>query len=146
MYLDSCIVIKLLVVEPDSEFFIDELEGKPLVTSELTPVEVFSALLARERAGKIEAADRKRAWKEFHARVDTREIRIEPMNATALRKAAQCLELCHPAVPLRALDALHLAACDLAQEFPLCTTDARMRAAAQRMAVPVFPDKLPLKI
>jgi len=145
MYLDSCIIVKLLVVEPDSEFFIRALEGKPLVTSELAHVEVFSALLARERARKIGAPDRRAAWKEFHARVGAGEIKIEPFNSTALRKAAHCLEQCHPDVPLRALDALHLAACDLAQEFPLCTTDARMRDAAQLIAVPVFPETVPLK-
>jgi predicted nucleic acid-binding protein len=43
-------------------------------------------------------------------------------------------------VPLRTLDALHIAACDLSQDFPLCTTDARMRAAAERFGIPVFPE------
>ena len=61
MYLDACIIVKLLVVEPDSEFFIRSLEGQPLVTSELALAEVFSALLARERNRKISAADRRRA-------------------------------------------------------------------------------------
>ena len=65
MYLDSCIIVKLLVVEPDSEFFIGSLEGKALATSELAGAEVLSALLARERSGKINAAERRRAWKEF---------------------------------------------------------------------------------
>ncbi|NDD39013.1 MAG: hypothetical protein EB082_11495, partial [Verrucomicrobia bacterium] len=55
MYLDSCILVKLLVVEPDSEFFIGALEGRQLVTSQLAQTEIFSALLARERAGKISA-------------------------------------------------------------------------------------------
>ncbi len=145
MYLDSCIIVKLLVVEPDSESFVGALNGKPLVTSELAQVEVFSALLARERAGKIEAADRQRAWEEFHARTAAGEIKIEPLNPIALRKAAQCLERCHPNIPLRTLDAIHLATVDLCQEFPFCTTDARMRAAAQLIAVPVFPEELPLK-
>lgn len=95
MYLDSCIIVKLLVVEPDSEFFIGALNGKPLVTSELAQAEVFSALLARERAGKIEAADRRRAWQEYHARVGAGEIKVEPLNSITLRKAVQCLERCH---------------------------------------------------
>jgi predicted nucleic acid-binding protein len=146
MYLDSCIIVKLLVAEPDSEFFIRLLEGQRLVTSELAQTEVFSALLARERAGKIDAADRRLAWKEFHARVADGEIKFEPLNSTVLRKAIHCLEHCHPPAPLRTLDAIHLATCDLAQEFPLCTTDARMYAAAQIMHVPVMPEKLPVKI
>ena len=56
------------------------------------------------------------------------------------------IQASHPDVPLRSLGALHVAACDLAQEFPLCTTDARMHAAAQRVHLPVFPKTLPVKI
>ena len=139
MYLDSCIIVKLLVIEPDSEFFIGSLEGKPLVTSELAQAEVFSALLARERAGKISAADRRRAWKEFEARINAGEIRIESLNATVLRKARQLLERCHPQVPLRTLDALHLATADLCQDFPMTTTDGRLRDAATLLGIDLFP-------
>lgn len=139
MYLDSCIIVKLLVTEPDSEFFIGLLEGKPLVTSELAETEVFSALLARERAGKIAAADRRRAWKEFQARIAEKEIRVEPLNSTVLRKANHLLERCHPKIPLRTLDALHLATADLCHDFPLTTTDGRLRDAATLLGFKVFP-------
>ena len=139
MYLDSCIIVKLLVTEPDSEFFISSLEGEVLVTSELSQPEVFSALLARERAGKISATDRRRAWKEFQARVATEEIRIEPLESRVLQKATVLLERCHPAVPLRTLDALHLATADLCHDFPLTTTDGRLRDAAILLGFQVFP-------
>jgi predicted nucleic acid-binding protein len=139
MYLDSCIIVKLLVVEPDSEFFIRSLEGQALVTSELARTEVFSALLARERAGKISVADRHLAWREFEERVKTKEIKIEPMNSIVLRKANHSLEKCHPEVPLRTLDAIHLATVDLCQDFPLVTTDGRLRDAATRLGIEVFP-------
>ncbi len=139
MYLDSCIIVKLLVMEPDSEFFIDSLEGQSLVTSELAQTEVFSALLVRERAGKISSADRRRAWKEFEARIKAGEIRIESLNSTVLRKANHLLERCHPQVPLRTLDALHLAAADLCQDFPMTTTDGRLRDAATLLGIELFP-------
>ena len=139
MYLDSCILVKLLVVEPDSEFFIRSLEGQPLVTSELAQTEVFSALLARERAGKISVTDRRRAWHEFEARIEAGEIRIEPLNSIVLRKARHSLERCHPKVPLRTLDAIHLATADLCHDFPLTTTDGRLRDAATLMGFKVFP-------
>jgi len=139
MYLDSCIIVKLLVTEPDSEFFIRSLEGEALVTSELAQAEVFSALLARERAGKINAADRRRAWKEFQARIEAEEIGIEPLNSVVLRKTVQCLEQCHPNVPLRTLDAIHLATADLCQDFPLATTDARLADAAKLLKMEIFP-------
>jgi predicted nucleic acid-binding protein len=139
MYLDSCIIVKLLVVEPDSEFFIGSLEGKPLVTSELAQTEVFSALLARERAGKISSADRRRAWLEFEARIEAKEIRIEKMNSVVFHKATHLLERCHPKVPLRTLDAIHLATADMCHDFPLVTTDGRLRDAAQLMGFSIFP-------
>jgi predicted nucleic acid-binding protein len=139
MYLDSCIIVKLLVAEPDSEFFIRSLEGRALVTSELARTEVFSALLARERAGKISTTDRRRAWREFEDRVTAREIKLEPLNAIVLRKATHSLEQCHPEVPLRTLDAIHLATADLCQDFPLATTDGRLRDAAALLGMEVFP-------
>jgi predicted nucleic acid-binding protein len=139
MYLDSCIFVKLLVVEPDSEFFMDALEGQPLVTSELAQTEVFSALLARERAGRINSGDRRRAWREFQARIEGKEIRFEPLNSIVLRKAMHSLDRCHPGVPLRTLDAIHLATADICHDFPLATTDGRLRDAATLLGFSVFP-------
>jgi len=146
MYLDTSIVVKLLASEPDSEFFIRSLEGKQLTTSELARTEVFSALLARERAGKISRTERQLAWKEFETRIADEEIKIEPLNSIVLRKATQCLEYCHPSVPLRTLDAIHLATADLCQDFPLVTTDVRLATAARTMHIPVFPEELPVKL
>ena len=139
MYLDSCIIVKLLVVEPDSDFFISSLEGKPLVTSELALTEVFAALLAREHAGKISAMDRRRAWQELEARIEAKELHVETLSSTGLRKARNTLERCHPKAPLRTLDAVHLAAMDLCQEFPLATTDGRLREAATLLGFSLFP-------
>jgi hypothetical protein len=51
------------------------------------------------------------------------------------------LESCRPQVPLRTLDAIHAAACDLSQDFPLCSTDPRMREAARLLKIPVFPEE-----
>jgi predicted nucleic acid-binding protein len=146
MYLDTSIIVKLLVAEPDSEFFIRSLEGEQLTTSELARTEVFSALLARERAKKISVSERQLAWREFEARITNEEIKIEPLNSVVLRKATQCLEYCHPSVPLRTLDAIHLATADLCQDFPLVTTDVRLADAARTMHIPVFPENLPLKL
>lgn len=139
MYLDSCIIVKLLVVEPDSDFFIRSLAGKTLVSSELSRTEVFSALLARERGGKISTAERRRAWREFEKRIADEEIQLEPLEATVLRKAVHLLERCHPQVPLRTLDAIHLATADLLQDFPLVTTDGRLRDAATLSGSQIFP-------
>jgi predicted nucleic acid-binding protein len=146
MYLDTGILVKLLTPELETAFFEEQLRGHVLVTSELTLVEVKSALFAKERAGAITPALRQRAEAKFQEMIDKEIIVLRNLNNRVLLKAAQTIKACHPKIPLRALDALHVATCDLAQEFPLCTTDSRMHAAAEAMHLPVFPERLPVRI
>jgi predicted nucleic acid-binding protein len=146
MYLDTGILVKLLTPEPETAFFERELRGHPLATSELALVEVKSALLTKERAKLISYEQRLRAEAKFAEMIGQELLELHDLNNRTLRKATQVLQACQPEVPLRALDALHVATCDLAQEFPLCTTDARMHAAAQKIHLPVFPEKLPLSL
>lgn len=139
MYLDTAILIKLLVKEKDSEFFQSSLAGRILSSSELARTEVWSALLSKERHGAISREQREAAWQVFSSQVESERILLHPLNETVLKKANHILARCHPAVPLRTLDAIHTAACDLVQDFPLCTTDSRMRDAAKVVGIPVFP-------
>jgi hypothetical protein len=44
-----------------------------------------------------------------------------------------------PTVALRSLAALHLAACDQTQDWPLCTTVARMLQAVEVLRFPLTP-------
>jgi predicted nucleic acid-binding protein len=139
MYLDSAIIVKLLVEEPDTALFVQALVGHTLSSSELAAPEVLSALLGKERKKLITKAQRIEAWQAFNARVQSWDIILHPLNGVVLKKANHILEHCHPAVPLRTLDAIHAAACDLVQDFPLCTTDKRMREAAGVLGIPIFP-------
>lgn len=139
MYLDSAIIIKLLVAEPDSDIFQNSLEGKILSSSELALTEVWSALLAKERNKAISAKQRAEAWQVFMERLQTKQFVLQPLDKTVLKRANHILQRCHPAVPLRTLDAIHTAACDLSHDFPFCTTDKRMRDAARVLGIPVFP-------
>lgn len=145
MYLDTGILVKLLTPELESAFFERELLGQSLTTSELALVEVRSALFAKERGNLLLPAHRGKAEAKFQSMIGDQILSLHSLDNRTLRKAAQIIHGCHPAVPLRALDAIHVAACDLAQDFPLCTTDARMHAAARLMHIPVFPENLPLK-
>ena len=140
MYLDSSIIVKLLVDEPETKALVAALVGQPLSSCELAIPEVRSALLGKEREKRISAAQREAAWLLFRERVRSEEIELYPLSSATLRKAAQVMERCHPGVALRTLDAIHTAACDLSQDFPLCTTDKRMRDAAGVLGIPVFPE------
>lgn len=146
MYLDTGILVKLLTPEPETAWFERELRGHPMATSELARVEIKSALSAKERAKVISREQRLRAEAKLSELIDQEILELKNLDHRVLKKARQVIEACHPNIPLRALDALHVASCDLSQEFPLCTTDARMHSAARAMHVPVFPENLPLTI
>src|SRR5688572_25947450 len=113
MYLDSGIIVKLLVREPDSEFFNNALSGHALDSSELCLAEVSSALLAKERAGSISRNERMRAAVRFEEMVRDEILRLLPLDIRTVRRSAAILGACHPGVALRTLDALHVATCDL---------------------------------
>jgi uncharacterized protein len=146
MYLDTGILVKLLTPEPETAWFERALRGHSLATSELALVEIKSALFSKERAKVITRELRLRAEAKFAEMIESEGVQLLNLNGQVLKKATRVIETCHPRVPLRALDALHVAQCDLAQEFPICTTDGRMHAAAREMGIPVFPENLPLKI
>lgn len=142
MYLDSCTIVKLLTQEEDSEFYQAHLFGQALTSSELAWTEVNSALLMKERQGRLTPEERAFAWGTFEQLVAREELRLHKLNFVTLKKANQVLRVTHPKVALRALDAIHVAACDLSQDFPLCTADRRMREAAKVLGIPLFPETL----
>jgi predicted nucleic acid-binding protein len=142
MYLDSCIIVKLLVREPDSRWFDQNLRGQTFETSELALAEVRSALLAKERAGHISSRERVSAGEKFQALMEDDLIRLLPLHRRVLERASAMQLACHPRIPLRTLDALHVATCDLHHGDTLATTDGRLRAAAEQFAIGLFPKRL----
>src|SRR4051812_28330748 len=113
MYLDSAIIVKLLVRESDSDWFDRELAGHSFQTSELALTEVRSALLAKERAGHITSRERTTAGEKFISMIESELIKLFPLNRRVLERASAMQLACHPRIPLRTLDALHVATCDM---------------------------------
>ena len=109
MYLDSAIIVKLLVREPDSDWFNTALLGQHFETSELALAEVRSALLAKERAGHIASQERVRAGEKFAVMTNEDVVRLLPLNRLVLQRAVAIQLACHPRIPLRTLDAVHVA-------------------------------------
>jgi predicted nucleic acid-binding protein len=139
MYLDTAIIVKLLVREPDSDWFDRHLVGQHLESSELALTEVRSALLAKERAGHITSPERVAGGEKLREMVEEQVLRLLPLNRAVLDRASAIQLACHPKIPLRTLDALHVATCDLHRSGKLATTDARMRAAAEQFAMELLP-------
>ena len=139
MYLDSAIIVKLLVREPDSEWFARNLSGHSFDTSELALTEVCGALLFKERDNQITAKERIKAAEKFISMVEDELILLRPLNRKVLERASAIQLACHPRVPLRTLDALHVATCDLHHGGALATTDRRMRAACVQLGIALLP-------
>ncbi|MEO7300947.1 MAG: type II toxin-antitoxin system VapC family toxin [Verrucomicrobiota bacterium] len=142
MYLDSAIIVKLLVREPDSDWFARNLSGHSFDTSELALAEVCAALLFKERGGDIKAVEREKATGKFFSMVDDELIMVRPLNRKAIDRARAIQIACHPHIPLRTLDALHVATCDLHHLGTLATTDRRMRAACEQFAIALIPARM----
>ncbi|MGA2178100.1 MAG: type II toxin-antitoxin system VapC family toxin [Verrucomicrobiota bacterium] len=142
MYLDSAIIVKLIVREAGSDWFSRNLARHSFETSELALAEVRSALLAKERAGHITASERIMAGKKFLMMVEDDLIRLFPLNRGVLERASAIQLACHPRIPLRTLDALHVATCDLHHSEALSTTDGRIRGACEQFAIALVPAKL----
>ena len=141
MYLDSAIIVKLLVREHDSAWFEKNLTGQRFETSELALSEVCGALLFKERQSEIVPAERVRAMEKFSSMVEEEAIVLHPLNRKVLERARAIQLACHPRVPLRTLDALHVATCDLHHGGTLATTDRRMRAACEQLGIALMPAK-----
>lgn len=139
MYLDTAILVKLLVREPDTDFYVALVDGQPAWSSQLILVECFSALLRKERERAITQTHRRRAARQVAADVAARRLSLVPVTADLLERAHAILDVCHPAVSLRSLDAIHLASAERCQSWPLCSNDARIRAAAAKLGLPLSP-------
>ena len=143
MYLDTAVLVKLLVREPDSSYYAGLVEGQLVWSAELTLTECYAALLRKERERAITTKHRKAAWRQVELDVTERRLALLPVTRALLDRANFILESCQPAIALRSLDAIHLAAAAECASWPLCTNDVRMRLAAERMGYPLVPLPVP---
>lgn len=137
MYVDSCVLVKLFVYEPDSEACAAKVSGSVIVSSELAYGELFSTLLRKERALEITATQREALWTDFERQVKAEVIYLAVLDGVVARRAKEVMLEVHPHVPLRTLDAIHLATYLSVVTGPLFTKDARMRDAARLLEIPL---------
>jgi predicted nucleic acid-binding protein len=137
MYLDTSVLVKRYTPEPDSDDVDAVLEGTTLVTSELAVGEVWSALLSKERGKLLKPVQREAAWNAFNEDIDAGVLRIIPLDGVMIREANEAMLSVHPHVPLRTLDAIHLATYQSVITGPLFTKDKRMRDAAKLLGLAV---------
>ncbi len=137
MYLDTSVVVKLFTREADSAACEKIVDGHRIVSSELLYAELWSALLAKERSGALAPEHRMRVWEMFEHHLIDDSIQLVRLDAVVVRDAAEIMAMVHPDVPLRTLDAIHLATFAGVQAGPLFSRDKRMVAAAKRLGLSV---------
>ena len=137
MYLDTSVFVKLYTREPDSAECERIVAGHKIVSSELLYTELWSALLAKERAGTLAPESRQRVWQIFESHLLDDVVELIELNGHVVREAAEMIARVHPQVPLRTLDAIHLATFAGLDSGPLFTSDRRMIDAARLLAFPL---------
>ncbi|MGD0536432.1 MAG: type II toxin-antitoxin system VapC family toxin [Verrucomicrobiota bacterium] len=139
MYLDSCVIVKLVSHEPDSAAYSGVVTGHSVVTSELAVAEVRSALLAKERAGRISRLARLTGWRLFQDKLRDQELILLPLSRPVIERAGAVIDQCHPHVPLRTLDAIHVATAELHGGEQMCSSDPRVCAASDFIGLSLVP-------
>ena len=135
MYVDTSVLVKLYVREPDSEACEAVADGASLVSSGLLFCEFRSAIMGKVSRGSVSREVGAEVWQEFKRDIEARYIQFVPLDEVLIRDAADLLAELRPDVQLRTLDALHLATFLSAEVGPLLTKDMRMLKAAEHLGL-----------
>jgi predicted nucleic acid-binding protein len=136
VYLDASALVKLFVPEEDSDTLNQALAGlNDVIVSDLALTEVASALGRRTREQRLTRQQARRLYREalkLHASSHHAEL------TPPVHRRAERLMLSFT-IPLRALDALHLATALDAEAATIVTFDPRLRDAATSQGLFVAP-------
>jgi len=138
VYLDTSAFVKLFVDEAESDALNAELSAVgEVVLSDLALTELASALARRARERALTATEARRLY--GHAERLVASCRLVESTPPVQRRAARLL-LTAKQVPLRTLDAIHLALAIEADVATLVTFDPRLREAATAQGLYTAPD------
>lgn len=133
LYVDTSALSKWYIDESDSDSFADFIRDHPGARiSRLTVVELRCMLARRRRNREISASVERNAFKLFESDVRDGFLAILPINDAHFAAASDILEKL-PQVPLRTLDALHLAVAESNRANMIATADSVMVAAARAL-------------
>ena len=136
VYLDASALVKLFVPETESDELNKALAGMTdVIVSDLALTEMASALGRRTRGQRLTRKEAQRLYREASKlHMSSRSAELTP----PLHRRAERLML-SLAIPLRALDALHLATALDADAATVVTFDSRLRDAALSQGLFVAP-------
>lgn len=136
-YIDTSALAKWYVNEPGSEAFEDFVRGIDwAIVSRLTALELRCLLARRRRAGDFDRNYERRAFATFRQDLGLGHLRLLPYEDAQVINAVDLVDRLDP-VPLRALDAMHLALALHARCERLATSDQIMAQAAEALGLTV---------
>lgn len=143
-YWDTSALLKLYAPEPDSARFLARVaEGqRPLLTADLTAVELRCALQRKEHVGDLKAGGATALFERFTHDVTAGRIITVPYGPTVLEGVQQLVVRAYsadPPVMIRSLDAVHVASALASRAARVVATDTRLRDAAALVALRVAP-------
>lgn len=138
VYLDASALVKLFVPEAESDALNDALiAAEDVIISDLAITEMASALGRRMREGRVTRDEARRLQREAEKlSAVCRRVELTP----PIHRRAERLLLASRDVPLRALDALHVATALDSDSATVVTFDPRMRTVAAAQSLYVAPD------
>ena len=136
-YIDTSALAKCYVREAASLRVLEWADAQETpVTAALTLVEFRCLLARRRRGGQIDSRLEQRALAEFDSHVRSGAWRIHPTPFADYASARDLIDML-PDVPLRALDALHLAVARSSGATQFATADKAQAEAATALGFTV---------
>jgi predicted nucleic acid-binding protein len=142
-YWDTSALGKLYFPEPDSSDFVQKAAVDPAIaTTRLALYEMRRVAFRKESEGFIQAGTAESVLAQVNQDVAAGQIRTVEMDARVEAEFNAIMATCYrhtPPLPVRTLDALHLASARTDHQTELVATDKRVRGAARLLGLSVFP-------
>jgi predicted nucleic acid-binding protein len=143
-YWDTSALAKLYVPEPDSALCERKsaTEPQPPATARVTLFEMRRVPFRKEADGFIRPLFAETILQKLAANVQTGGVQVVEGDLAVLAEFDRIMAACyrrHPPLPVRTLDALHLASARVAGETEVVATDTRLREAASFLGFTLFP-------
>lgn len=138
LYVDTSALAKRYLNEARSDEVEEFLQrSAPMSISSLTLVEMRALLARRRREGSVDSALEGRLWAALEEDIAEGYLPAHPLTDEHASAACRLLSLL-PQVPLRTLDALHLAIARAVGARGIATADRVMAAGAEELGFQVF--------
>jgi uncharacterized protein len=142
-YWDTSTLSKLYLAEPDSVDFVRKAANDSvMVTAKLTLYEMRRVAFRKENDGVIQPGTAEMVLTQLIRDIAAGHVRLIEIQPRVEDEFNAVMAACYrhvPPVPIRTLDALHIASARADGQSELVATDKRMREAAKLFGLSLFP-------